>query len=50
MSQPQIRIHQIFYDERSRALLDPGFIALDNTDMQTLWDALELPVPIRIDP
>jgi hypothetical protein len=32
MSQPQIRIHQIFYDERSRALLDPGFIALDNTD------------------
>ncbi len=27
-----------------------GCIALDNTDMQTLWDALELPVPIRIDP
>lgn len=27
-----------------------GCIALDNTDMQTLWDTLKLPVPIRIDP
>lgn len=27
-----------------------GCIALDNDDMQTLWDALKLPVPIHIDP
>lgn len=27
-----------------------GCIALDNTAMQTLWDTLKLPVPIRIDP
>jgi hypothetical protein len=28
---PPTRIHQIYYDEPSRNLLDPGFIPLDNT-------------------
>lgn len=37
-----IRIHQIFYDEETRAMLDPGFIPLDNTsnerpDWYELW-------------
>jgi hypothetical protein len=27
----QAFIHQIFYDERTRAQLDPGFLPLDNT-------------------
>ena len=27
-----IHIHQIYYNEQTRAQLDPGYIPLDNTD------------------
>jgi len=52
---PNIHIHQIFYNDETRAALDPGFIALDNTanerpDWYEFWVILSFLRTNRLEP